>query len=166
MTKLSKCKFFQVIYSSWENIPFPLPLFIVVLICAEKSAFQGSVTCFALLFKKYIELFGLHNIKGWNIYQIANFLRSEIMFSISLAILYFLIRGYKQSIQLQISNLSSVLGLSLCPEWLNWVMPYFYTYIKYQTHNCQMFHYDYIYLLEMVFNFSTIYCVLLEKHCC
>lgn len=117
--KLSKYKFFQIIYSSWENIPFPLPLFIVVLICAEKSAFQGSVTCFALLLKKYIELFGLHNIKGWNIYQIANFLRSEIMFSISLEILYFLIRGYKQSIQLQISNLSSVLGLSLCQsDWI------------------------------------------------
>lgn len=61
--KLSKCKFFEVIYPSWENIPFPLPLFIAVLICAEKSAFQGSVMCLALLFKKYIELFGLHNIK-------------------------------------------------------------------------------------------------------
>ena len=35
--------------------------------------------------------------KGWNIHQIADFLRSEIMFSIPLEILCFLIRGHKQS---------------------------------------------------------------------
>lgn len=108
--KRSKCKFFEVIYPSWENIPFPLPLFIAVLICAEKSAFQGSVMCLVLLFKKNtLSYLVCITSKGWNIHQIANFLRSESMFSIPLAILQFLIRGYKQSIQLQILNLSKFL---------------------------------------------------------
>lgn len=76
----------------------------------------------------YVWLYFLKNILSYlvcitskvrNIHQIANFLRSEIMFSIPLAILHFLIRGYKRSIQLQISNLSSVLSASLCQsDWI------------------------------------------------
>lgn len=44
-------------------MPFSSFLFTAVVICAEKSAFQGSAMCMTLLFKKYIELFGLQNIK-------------------------------------------------------------------------------------------------------
>lgn len=79
-------------------MPFPLFLFTAVVICAEKSAFQESAMCMTFYFLKNILNYSVCvTSKDWNIHQIANFLRSEIMFSVPLAILCFLIRGYKQS---------------------------------------------------------------------
>lgn len=80
-------------------MPFPFFLFMAVAVCAEKSAFQESAMCMTSLFKKNILNYAVCvTSKGWNIHQIANFLRSQIMFSIPLAILCFLIRGYKQQL--------------------------------------------------------------------
>lgn len=135
--KLCMYMFFQVIYHLQKNIPFPFSLCCSFHLCwiKKKSPYCKDQLCLWLSFlKKYVELLVCITSEGWNIHQIANFPRSEIMFFIPLEILCIFIEDLQtkqllNSCSFRVSNSSSLLNLISVLEQSSWAITYFfYTY--------------------------------------